>query len=113
MAFRMTQSRDFIGDTIGEDTILINLRTGAYYSLTPLGGAVWAKVLAGENTFSPEEVSVLSLMTTEGVFEGDAVPLPDTAVDASIAFLKYTEMSELLLADPIHEVDEDGWPKLR
>lgn len=109
----MYQSRDFIGDTIGDDTILINLTSGAYYSLTPMGGAVWAKVLAGEKTFSPDEVSVLAALTAEGVFEGDSVPGADPTVDASIAFMKYTEMSELLLADPIHEVDEDGWPKLR
>ena len=23
---------------------------------------------------------------------------------------KYTDMQDLLLADPIHEVDEQGWP---
>jgi hypothetical protein len=28
-------------------------------------------------------------------------------------FEKYTDMESLLLADPIHEVDEQGWPKLK
>jgi len=109
----VTQSKEFIGDTIGDDTILINLKSGAYYSLTTIGGLVWAKVLGGEIEFSSDEAPGLAAMTAEGIFEGASVAALSAEVDASIAFLKYTEMSELLLADPIHEVDEDGWPKLR
>ncbi len=113
----MTQSRDFIGDTIGDDTILINLKTGAYYSLTPRGGSVWAQVLAATSEFTADDATVLRAMITEGIFETESTSVPSSGdsddIDASIAFLKYTEMSELLLADPIHEVDEDGWPKLR
>ena len=26
---------------------------------------------------------------------------------------KYTDMQELLLLDPIHEVDEEGWPNIK
>ncbi|HSE41917.1 MAG TPA: PqqD family protein [Acidobacteriota bacterium] len=29
------------------------------------------------------------------------------------AFQKYTDMQDLLLLDPIHEVDETGWPKVK
>ena len=113
----MAQSRDFIGDTIGDDTILINVKTGAYYSLTPLGGSVWAQVLSATTEFATDEATVLRAMIAEGIFETEGALVGDDDVaadfDSTLAFLKYTEMSELLLADPIHEVDEDGWPKLR
>ena len=109
----MTQSQDFIGDTIGDDTILINLKTGAYYSLTPRGGSVWAQVLSETTEFTTDDTPVLSAMVAEGIFETDDARVDNAVVDAALAFMKYTEMSELLLADPIHEVDEDGWPKLR
>jgi hypothetical protein len=122
MDFSARQSRDFIGDTIGDDTILINLKTGAYYSLTSLAGSVWAKVDRDSSEFSPEEFAILQIMIAEGIFVAESIANPESApaalsnlapVDSSAAFVKYTEMSELLLADPIHEVDEDGWPKLR
>jgi len=113
MEFRVTQSRDFIGDTIGDDTILINLKTGAYYSLTPRGGSVWAQVLAETTEFTTDDAPVLMAMVAEGIFESDVTPVDSDVLDSALAFMKYTEMSELLLADPIHEVDEDGWPKLR
>ncbi len=109
----MYQSRDFIGDTIGDDTILINLKTGAYYSLTPRGGSVWAKVQSNTTEFTDEDAPVLRAMVNEGIFQSDAEVDNSGGVDSALAFMKYTEMSELLLADPIHEVDEDGWPKLR
>lgn len=108
-----TQSRDFIGDTIGDDTILINLKTGAYYSLTAVAGAVWAKTLVADFDFSEAQRDVFFVMLEEGIFDSSSAPAKGEASDTSIAFLKYTEMQELLLADPIHEVDEDGWPKLQ
>lgn len=113
MEFSVSQSRDFIGDTIGDDTILINLKTGAYYSLTPAGGTVWAKVKANATEFTEEDAPALRAMVNEGIFQSDTDEVDSSGVDSALAFLKYTEMSELLLADPIHEVDEDGWPKLR
>ncbi len=113
MTFSLTQSREFIGDTIGDDTILINLTSGAYYSLTPAGGAVWVKVQNNDQEFSDAETVVALIMLSEGIFETEAHATHPVTVDTDLAYLKYTEMSELLLADPIHEVDEDGWPKLR
>lgn len=45
----------------------------------------------------------------------DAAPAPDGARDGRPAFQApvlqtYTDMEDLLLLDPIHEVDETGWP---
>ena len=36
--------------------------------------------------------------------------LPDSATFEAPRLEKYTDMQELLLLDPIHEVDEEGWP---
>lgn len=110
----VTRAKPFVGDTIGEDTIVINIETGSYYSLTPSGGQVWA--LSGP---APAEVpaelqpSAWSLVS-EGIItlaEGSG-KISDSGA-AEPAFTKYTDMSDILLADPIHDVDDEGWPKLR
>jgi hypothetical protein len=38
-------------------------------------------------------------------------PLPKTPFQVP-EFAKYNDMQNLLLADPIHDVDETGWPNL-
>ncbi|MGV1034803.1 MAG: hypothetical protein ACOYBP_06235 [Microbacteriaceae bacterium] len=111
MSEQFTANKGFIGDTIGTDTILINLSTGAYYAMTPLGGAVWAKAVAGEQLVDAER-SVAVALVHEGILETSGELLVPGAPTEDV-FLKYTDMSELLMADPIHEVDEDGWPKLK
>jgi hypothetical protein len=35
------------------------------------------------------------------------------AITAAPVLEKYTDMQELLLLDPIHDVEEAGWPKAR
>jgi hypothetical protein len=55
----------------------------------------------------------------------DAEPAPEAGDDMTAAsaaapqefveplLQKYTDMEEMLLLDPIHEVDEHGWPSAR
>lgn len=40
----------------------------------------------------------------------EAVPPAVRAPYARLALTKYTDMQELLLLDPVHEVDDEGWP---
>jgi hypothetical protein len=53
-----------------------------------------------------------------GAVEGVAgADVPGDDVQGELPFVapvldKYTDMQELLLLDPIHEVDASGWPKL-
>ena len=50
--------------------------------------------------------------------DGDAAAPPVTDQTPSIEFQLpklniYTDMEALLLADPIHEVESDGWPNIK
>lgn len=57
----------------------------------------------------------------EGINPGEALgansnmdsttPNPDKLHFEEPIFHKYTDMEDLLLLDPIHDVDETGWPK--
>ena len=107
------RAKSVIGDKIGDDIILINTKTGAYYSVTPEAGAVWLAIGQGSAVVDPDAIKVAEVLVREGILESEFIPDDPSPVDDSIAFLKFTDMSDILLADPIHEVDEDGWPRIR
>jgi hypothetical protein len=102
-----------IGDSIGGDTIVINTESGAYYSLTEVAGRLWDEAETGSVSCAPGEMPVLLALAAEGILEKVEHTEPQGAAKPGDAFVKYTEMADILLADPIHEVDEDGWPKIR
>ena len=124
------------------EAAIINLKSGNYYSLDPVGAFVWAHIESGATVgevveevlgryeASPAEVSrevgrFLQTLEQEELIVrySDTVPKPDgrrvkIGIDGNgekIAFTlpvieRYNDMQELLLLDPIHEVDDTGWP---
>lgn len=117
--------------TIDGEVVIINLDNGCYYSLLDLSAALWQFVAAGR---TPDEIAAavaaaypetadaatqalafVEQLRAEGlVVDGDpAAPGPVPALPASWAaplLEKFTDMQELLMLDPIHEVDAAGWP---
>lgn len=111
---QVSRSQHFVGDAIGEDTILIDTRTGAYYSLTKAAGALWHLLEGGPSAVPDQLAKEAIVLLREGVLTGDGSPaVNSTDVPDDIAFVKYTDMSDILLADPIHDVDDQGWPVIR
>lgn len=113
MLFPCTPSPTVISDTLDADTIVIDVKTGAYYTLTAPAASLWQQALAGGCEVEPGsgEAGILRALVDEGLLTG---PTPDDpAAESSTAYSRYTDMEELLLADPIHEVEADGWPMLK
>lgn len=132
-----TNSPQVINETIDGEAIMINLATGAYYSLDRVGGDVWAVLehgatvddvvtaLQGRYEGAPEDMAagvgalVDRLVAEELIVtaEGDGAP-PASALEASgekqlfsaPRLDKFTDMQDLILLDPVHEVDSRGWP---
>ncbi len=133
--------RPQVVDEIFEDElVIINLKSGSYYSLDPIGSVVWQELdrqataddivdrLAGryeaERTVLEQAVDELigELRTEELIQAADGNSDPRESMDGEAAtdtprgpfakpvLSKYTDMQDLLLLDPIHEVDESGWP---
>ena len=125
-------------ETIDDEVVIVNLSTGIYYSFDGVGVRLWEWIdggrsvddlirLAHENFTGDEDGiaqsirSFLARLGEEGlvVAEASAGPSetsdPETP-DVPAAFTeptleKYSDMEALLLADPIHDVDESaGWP---
>jgi hypothetical protein len=121
-----------VHESFEDETIIVNLDNGAYYSLNTAGRAVWLMVGAGmsileitraagaaEDLRKPIEQFVLAL-SNEGLIrpvEGDLQTRPSAPPDLHLgekppAMEKFTDMERLILLDVIHDVDATGWPIL-
>lgn len=102
---------NIIWDTLDEEGVAINTESGAYYALTSRASAIFAAVTTGLE--SPDLPGTAAL-----VQEGLLVPpsgSPESNAEAATTsdlFEKFTDIADLLLSDPIHHVDERGWPIL-
>jgi len=130
-------SPNVIYETIEGEVILIDLKTGTYYSLRDSGAAVWQAIEqgAGEDGIaaelrsryeaSEEEIRdavrrLLDELEREGLVraeEGEAVsaaPASGNGAErlpfAAPVLEKHTDMQDLILLDPVHEVGAEGWP---
>lgn len=124
-------------ETVDEQTIIVNLDTGSYYDLNHSGGRVLEALGRGDDlgtaigavaaaygverdaVAEPAE-SLLGRLIEEGILvsdsgngagaNGSVTGEPPAKPYEDPALAKYTDMQELLLLDPIHEVDGTGWP---
>jgi len=121
---------------IDGEVIILNLDNGFYYSLADSAAVIWqslngapvGEVVAVVERFydaAPNEIETktsefLAQLAEENLIAAvDAWPFEITAPEAPATkttftapvFEKYTEMSDLLLVDPIHDVDDYGWPR--
>ncbi|MCL4395731.1 MAG: PqqD family protein [Chloroflexi bacterium] len=122
-----------------DEVIAVNLDTGSYFSLDRSAAFIWKILVQGaapaqvarqvaarysgdadamaksvEQFLSElERESLLVCVPGETEAAGSAVPAGGKIPYESPVLQKYTDMEELLLIDPIHEVDEMGWPSAR
>jgi len=127
-----------ISQTIDGEAVIIDLGSGYYYGLNPSASLVWnllgeglsalaiAEALAGLPPSAEAKAVVLGLVAEllkEGLIRpragGEAPaassvasPRPgDAPALGKPALTKYSDMQDLLLLDPIHEVADSGWPR--
>lgn len=126
-------------ETIDGEAVIINLDSGNYYSLVDAGSFIWSIVERGASTSEVQQLvqqtyqgnateidrgvqELLAQLQQENLI----VPV-DGATDLTEVLPsrnghekplfnapllnKFSDMQELLLLDPIHDVDEAGWPK--
>lgn len=132
-----------VHETIDGEAILLDLNTGNYFSLDGVGAVVWdfidkhgnwmkaLEIMKSANAGQEESVTeIVTNFVEQLCAEKLLVPLdgesrddisPEIALQlaavapnfASLRVNKYSDMQDLLLLDPIHEVDEKGWPESR
>jgi hypothetical protein len=127
-------------ETIDDEVIIIQFDTGNYYTLSGLGAFIW-HVLDFQPTFSeilphinahyetetnaqfPAEIqSFLDELVGENLIERITNPQASSSADQDTpatrlryetpVLERYSDMQALLVLDPIHEVDPQGWPHI-
>lgn len=133
-----------ISESIDGETIVINMKSGIYFSLNKIGGDIWdlidanlslekiinrinclyagkkEEIISGIEKFIGElnkhdlistqkdRINIEQIQLEENYFSENILPIfeiPKLEI--------YEDMQELLLLDPIHDVDETGWPKAK
>ena len=110
-----------ISEVLDGEAIIIDSMSGAYFTLDVDGTVIWEKLQSGANSvdalctatgLAADRVSdVVTELISAGLLEGGPVSPPATGQSPTV-LTKYTDMEELLLLDPIHDVDSAGWPVL-
>lgn len=125
---------DVVFEAFDDEIVLVNLDTGSYYSLRASGPKVWIALAAGvrpadlagaiaraggqpaQSVLAQIEDLVAALTEAKLVVSADR---PDaSAAEWSGGYEPpvletYTDMQDLLLLDPVHDVDQTGWPKAK
>ncbi len=125
-------------ETVDGETIVVNLDSGTYYDLNRTGACIFELIAAcasfeetiagicGAYDVDPATATAdTDRLIDELLDEGLLTPARSGSDQAQLSVRpeprgtseytapllgKYTDMQELLLLDPVHEVDETGWP---
>jgi hypothetical protein len=125
-------------ETIDGETIVIHLATGTYYCLRGSGSVIWNAIASGttrdlivaglESAYEapPGEIATatdafLSELEAEQLIAhgngSEPVGKPIMSPQTRSAFeepqlAKYDDLQDIILLDPVHMVDEQGWPNV-
>ncbi|MFT6287266.1 MAG: hypothetical protein ACJAYC_003439 [Halieaceae bacterium] len=121
------------------EIVIVNLETGHYFSTSGVGEFIWTQLINGfpvgeilpavalefdidSDTAESSGMQFISDVLINGLLiPRSSEPIPVSADEAFSApetkkvFLppvleRHTDMQDLLLLDPIHDVDDSGWP---
>lgn len=138
-SFRLNEP-DVSAEDFHSEILAVNLKNGHYHSLREAAVPIWRLLMEGRNTetivqwlapiygcatstLAPDihdfvsELEKAELIVAAFATESLSTTPPDWLTRLSPPYAKpmletYTEMQDLLLLDPIHDVDATGWPNL-
>jgi len=138
MRFRLNQPQ-IVYETFEGEVLAINLDSGTYYSIPGMSAKVWGWLIDGVPVESVRRAMLASCIGDGPTIEADLrsfvhrletekliAPIedasdaeePQMAVPAPTPYTPltidgFTDMQDLLLLDPIHDVEQEGWPLVR
>ncbi len=131
-----SNSPNVVHEVFDDEVVVVNLDTGRYFSLRETSARVWNMLIEGATIQEMTAWFASCHVTSAADIEHDistlvdalvehqllvpasdarafAAPAAPTATDTPFTLPPvqvFTDMQDLLLLDPIHEVDEGGWP---
>ena len=135
--YKLNEEKMFYDYADGQ-AVVINYQTGMYYGMSLLSSAILDRIIAGKDVEEiivavkalpqcPPDIAervhnfVKELQEAEVIVSGPSVsggaePMANEIIEDGfdLKLDMFAEMSDLLLADPVHDVDINaGWPKLK
>lgn len=126
-----------VSEDFGDEYVVLNLQTGKYFSFRGSASSLWRDLILGYqphaildelNSFAYPDAAKVSFFIDQLILEELLSESNNTLVPSSPSiFIKlvknggeppnfevFDDMADLILADPIHDVEEDiGWPSIR
>lgn len=129
-----------ISETIDGETIIINLETGFYYSVNKTATIIWNEIQKNipvinisqhfvnhyevdTGTAEKSVVDTISLFLKDDlILELDSdvsgnIQEPQTGIVKQRFIMprieRYDDMARALRSDPVHDVNEEGWPNIK
>jgi hypothetical protein len=125
-----------VAENFGDEIVAVNLDTGVYYSMHGTAASIWkllqeghavdriAAALAATHdaeaaTIADDTTAFLATLTEEKLVTPTATTGVAPALPASTGERRpyapptvdvHSDMQDILLLDPVHDVDEAGWP---
>jgi hypothetical protein len=124
-------------EIIDGEAVIMNLKTGKYFSAASSGCLIWAciekaqpvdhiaKLFVAQYAATPEQAKTEVHRFIQDLLAEDLIRAAESASPLSLSDIggsetrksfnapilnTYSDMQDLLLLDPIHDVDEAGWP---
>lgn len=126
--------RDIVSEKFDDDIVVLDLKSGKYFSFTDSGCACWEALSGGvkpelliqsATNFSSTNLEafirkllehnliVVRKSATEAALSAEILQKISTAKELPDIFV-FDDLAELFLADPIHDVEEPvGWPAVK
>jgi hypothetical protein len=127
---------NIVSDLFDDEAVLVNLDSGIYYSLRNSAAQIWIRIL---NAYSLDEIvndlgsmydgdhtsirkltiefidSLLKdkmIVTANGVSRNkiETVVITPKPLFTAPVIEAFADMQDILLLDPVHDVDPSGWP---
>lgn len=135
MQYRLSPSANISARSFGDEVIAANFLKGVYYSLLGPAAQIWEGLVAGvpldqvvaqvgkfsdadSTEFADAAKKLVDSLLEEGLL------LPASGIEAGAwkavagmdgpyrlpALERFTDMEDLLILDPVHDVEDMGWP---
>ena len=135
MQYGPSPSQNVTARSFGDEIVAANFLRGVYYSMLGPAAQIWEGLMAGVpldrviaevgslSDADPQEFGAAAQAFVDGLVEerlivpGERIPdeawKPANPADGRYGLPileRYTDMEDLLRLDPVHEVDDMGWP---
>ncbi len=126
------RSRDVVAEDFDGEFVVLDLLNGKYYSLAGGAAVLWRALLAGHSLHSlgaglpagdsrcADAAETVAALVANGLLVPRSEPAPPAPAEFVAEFVRtqgpyvidaFDDLAELLVADPVHDVDpEAGWP---